>query len=67
MKTNKILTISLLAATTLFTTGCKDSFLEVENPTGEPLEDYYTTDEHIQEGLQPRRHAELAHAVQLRG
>ena len=40
MKTNKILTISLLAATTLFTTGCKDSFLEVENPTGEPLEDY---------------------------
>ena len=51
MKTNKILTISLLAATTLFTTGCKDSFLEVENPKGEPLEDYYTTDEHIQEAL----------------
>ena len=51
MKTNKILTISLLAAATLFTTGCKDSFLEVENPTGEPLEDYYTTDAHIQEAL----------------
>lgn len=51
MKTNKILAIGLLAAATVLTTGCSDSFLEVENPTGEPLEDYYTTDEHIQEAL----------------
>ena len=35
----------------VLTTGCSDSFLEVENPTGEPLEDYYTTDEHIQAAL----------------
>lgn len=51
MKTNKILAIGLLTAATMFTTSCSDSFLEVENPTGEPLEDYYTTDEHIQEAL----------------
>ena len=54
MKTNKILAIGLLAAATVLTTGCSDSFLEVENPTGEPLEDYYTTDEHIQEALNCR-------------
>ena len=48
MKTNKILAIGLLAAATVLITSCSDSFLEVENPTGEPLEDYYTTDEHIQ-------------------
>lgn len=51
MKTNKLLTIGLLATATALFTGCKDSFLEVENPKGEPLEDYYTTDEHIQEAL----------------
>lgn len=34
MKTNKILAIGLLAAATVLTTGCSDSFLEVENPTG---------------------------------
>ena len=45
MKTNKILVIGLLAAATVLATGCSDSFLEVENPTGEPLEEYYTTDE----------------------
>jgi len=31
--------------------GCSDDFLEVSNPTGENLEEYYTTDEHIQEAL----------------
>ena len=30
-------------------TACKDSFLEVQNPTGEPLEEYYMTDEHLSE------------------
>ena len=48
MKTNKILAIGLLSVATMLTAGCSDSFLEVENPTGEPLEDYYTTDAHIQ-------------------
>ena len=52
MKTNKILAIGLLAASTTFVTvGCSDSFLEVDNPTGEPLESYYNTDAHIQEAL----------------
>ena len=51
MKTNKILAIGLLSVATMLTAGCSDSFLEVENPTGEPLEDYYTTDAHIQEAL----------------
>lgn len=36
---------------TLATTSCSDNFLEVENPSGEPLEEYYTTDEHINEAL----------------
>lgn len=30
---------------------CSDNFLEVKNPTGEPLEEYYTTDAHINEAL----------------
>jgi len=51
MKTNKYITISLFAASIMFTTACKDSFLDVTNPTGEPLEEYYTTDAHIQEAL----------------
>ena len=51
MKTNKILAIGLLSVATVLATGCSDSFLEVDNPTGEPLEDYYTTDAHIQEAL----------------
>ena len=37
MKTNKILAIGLLSVATMLTAGCSDSFLEVENPTGEPL------------------------------
>ena len=52
MKVNNILAMGVCAlATAIFTTGCSDSFLEVENPTGEPLEEYYTTDAHIQEAL----------------
>ena len=30
-------------------TACSDDFLEVQNPTGEPLEEYYMTDEHLSE------------------
>ena len=51
MKTNKIFAIAFLAASTVLATGCSDDFLEVENPSGEPLEEYYTTDAHIQEAL----------------
>lgn len=35
-----------------FTLGsCSDSFLEVSNPTGEPLEEYYVSDEKLNEAL----------------
>lgn len=51
MKTNNIFAFAILAAGSLLSTACSDSFLDVENPTGEVLEDYYTTDEHIQEAL----------------
>ena len=30
---------------------CSEDFLEVKNPTGEPLEEYYTTDERLNEAL----------------
>lgn len=51
MKTTKYIAFGLLSAALMMTTACSDDFLEVENPTGEPLEEYYTTDAHIQEAL----------------
>ena len=30
---------------------CSEDFLEVKNPTGEPLEEYYTTEETLTEAL----------------
>ena len=30
---------------------CTEDFLEVKNPTGEPLEEYYTTEETLSEAL----------------
>lgn len=50
MKTKNIYIMGMLLAASL-TTACSDDFLEVENPTGEPLKEYYTTDAHIQEAL----------------
>ena len=41
----------LIAAASFAMSACSDSFLEVENPSGEPLEEYYTSDAHIQEAL----------------
>ena len=32
-------------------TACSDDFLDVKNPTGEPLEEYYTTDARLNEAL----------------
>lgn len=51
MKLKKYILLGSMAASVMLTTSCKDSFLEVENPSGEPLEDYYTTKEHINEAL----------------
>ena len=47
----KYIAMSLLAAGALLTTSCGDDFLEVTNPNGDFLEDYYKTDEHLQEAL----------------
>ena len=45
MKTIKYIALGVLATSmTLANTSCSDSFLEVENPSGENLEEYYTTD-----------------------
>ena len=51
MKTNKFILAGALAGALMLTTSCSDSFLEVKNPNGEPLEEYYTTDEHLLEAL----------------
>ena len=52
MKTKRYIAFGMLAASiALTTTSCSDSFLEVENPKGENLEEYYTTDAHINEAL----------------
>jgi len=40
-----------LMTVSLVLTGCSDSFLEVNSPTKEPLEDYFTTDAHLQEAV----------------
>lgn len=50
MKTNKLI-LGLVAAGALITTSCSDNFLEVDNPVGEPIEKYYTTDAHVFEAL----------------
>ena len=34
-----------------FLTSCSDDFLEVTNPNGEPLEEYYTTEGTLNEAL----------------
>ena len=41
----------LICAPVVALSACSDDFLDVENPTGDPIEDYYTTDEHVQEAL----------------
>ncbi len=51
MKTKNILILSMSALTVIGLTGCKDSFLEVENENADPIDEYYTTDAHIQESL----------------
>ena len=50
MKTTKYI-MALAAASLMLTSACSDDFLDVKNNTGEPLEEYYTTQEHIDEAL----------------
>lgn len=48
MKKNKIFAI---IAASMALTACSDDFLEVTKPDGDPLEEYYITDAHINEAL----------------
>lgn len=50
MKTT-IKIFGLFAAGLLLTTSCSDDFLEVQKPDGEPLEEYYTTEDRIFESV----------------
>lgn len=43
--------ITGLVSSVLLTTGCSESFLEVESNTQETIDTYFTTDEHIQEAV----------------
>lgn len=47
----KINILGYCAASLLIATACNEDFLEVTNPNGEPLEEYYTTEDHIKEAL----------------
>ena len=49
MKKNIFLAMATSAM--MLTTSCSDGFLEVNNPTGEPLEEYYTKEETLEEAL----------------
>jgi hypothetical protein len=49
---NKHISIIALCAAAAFTlASCSDDFLEVKKPDGEPLEEYYTTDQRLNEAL----------------
>lgn len=43
--------ICLAAAIAFVPAACTNDFLEVENPTAEPVEEYFTTEEHLMEAL----------------
>lgn len=47
---NKILTLGLLSASVALT-GCSNSFLDIEDPTRQVIDEYMSTDEHIQEAV----------------
>ena len=51
MKKYNYIPVALLAAALTLTTSCKDSFLEVESPTQDFIDTYFTNDEHVQEAL----------------
>ena len=50
MKKIKIYAGLLLAASVAFS-GCSDDFLEVTPPTSNPIEEYFTTRDHVYEAL----------------
>lgn len=50
MKIKNILTSGVLSVVALLT-GCSDSFLEVTPSTQNPIDEYFTTDEHVKEAV----------------
>lgn len=48
MKAYRLIIAALVAS--LFTCSCT-AWLEVENPTAQPIEEYFTTEEHLTEAL----------------
>ena len=51
MNTKHISIIAGFCTVAFALASCSDDFLEVKNPTGEPLEEYYTTEETLNEAL----------------
>lgn len=43
--------MGLMAMSAVTLIGCSDSFLEVENPMADPVDEYYLTDAHLQEAV----------------
>ncbi len=50
MKKYKYISLAFLAST-LLCSGCSESFLEVQSPTQETVDTYFTTDAHVQEAV----------------
>ena len=51
MKTRNILSAVALASALFAATSCGNKFLTVENPTAQPIEEYFVTKDHLQEAL----------------
>lgn len=51
MKKIIYISMSMMASATLLLSSCSDDFLDVTNPTGESIEEYYSTDKHVMEAL----------------
>lgn len=51
MKTKNIFVLGMLAVSTIGLTGCGEDFLDVTSPTSDDVNEYYTSDKHIQEAV----------------
>jgi hypothetical protein len=51
MKKKTYIPVVLMASAMILNTGCKDSFLEVDSPTQEFIDTYFTTDAHVKEAV----------------
>ena len=51
MKIKNIFILGVAGVLTLGMTGCKESFLDLDNPNSDDLATYFKNDAHIQEAL----------------